>query len=98
MREKFEMVICDDSGCRSLGHSTNEERAAKRVDREVKRLARKIKGRPRRGTVKGSVVDPNGLVRYRAHEEYGSPEPKAPRSRRRREPSYPPPLPPIGEE
>lgn len=92
-RERFEMVICTEDGCRSLGHATNEERAAKRVDREVKKLARRIGGKPRRGVVKGSVVDPNGLVRYRAHEEFGPPESK-PTPRRRREP---PPLPPLEE-
>lgn len=86
-RERFEMIVCTEEGCRSLGHSTNEEKAAKRVDREVKKLARRITGRPRRGTVKGSVVDQGGLVRYRAHEEYGAPEPKSrPRRRREQEP------------
>lgn len=90
-RERFEMRICTESGCETIGFSGNEERAAKRIDRAVKKLARKIKGRPRRGVVKGSVVDGNGLVRYRAHEEFGAPESPAPR--RRRPPVEP--LPPL---
>lgn len=83
MREKFEMRICTEAGCETLGFATSEERAAKRIDREVKRRAKKIRGKPRRGVVKGSVVDRNGLVRYRAHEEFGAPESPAPRRRRR---------------
>lgn len=98
-KPRFEMHICTEDGCVSLGKTTNEERAAKKVDRAVKRAAKRhIKGKPRRGVVKGSVTDDSGLVRYRAHEEYGAPEPKPrPRRRSRPEPAYAePPFP--GEE
>lgn len=99
-KPKYEMHVCTEEGCKSLGKTTDPVRAAKRVDREVKRLAkRKIRGRPRAGVVKGSVVDEQGAVQYRAHEEFGAPDsPPRSRPRRRRELSYGPPLPPIGEE
>jgi len=94
MREKFEMHVCVDGTCRSLGKTTNEERAKRRVTREVRKLEkRKAKGKAPNVTIKGSVTDPNGFVRYRAHAEFGPPEQKPPRGRRRREPL--PPLPPL---
>ncbi len=91
-KPRFEMTICTPEGCKSIGHSTDEERAARRIDAAVKRAAKlHIRGRPRRGVVKGSVTDELGMVRYRAHEEYGEPEPKPRIPRRRREPEYVPP-------
>ena len=99
MREKFEMHVCVDGTCRSLGRTTNEERAKRRVAREVRKLEKKrLRGKTPSGTVKGSVTDGSGLVRYRAHAEYGPPEAKAPRGRRPRVPRRDlPPLPPLEE-
>jgi hypothetical protein len=93
MREKFEMHLCVDGECRILGRTTNEERAKRRVAREVRKLEKKrLRGKTPSGTVKGSVTDAGGLVRYRAHAEYGPPEPRAARPRRPRVPRDLPPL------
>lgn len=93
MREKFEMHVCVDGVCRTLGRTTDAARAEKRIAREVRKLEKKrLKGKTPRGTIRGSVTDSSGLIRYRAHAEYGPPEAKTPKPRRPRAPRDLPPL------
>ena len=82
---RFEISVCDGETCSVVGRSNNPDVAKRKLAREVRKRARKLKGQKiPEGTVRGEVRQldrgiPAEEALYVAEEHYGPPRKRRPR-------------------